>query len=151
MSEFQSVKEIILFAVNLEKASQKFYEQLIRQIQSPSVCHFLQELAEQERIHEQKLRDILDSGDTTLIQNEIDSEQIKMYIEAMDVPPSLDYKGAIKVAMTKEKASQSLYSILAGSVENSGYAELFQKLSDQERQHKLFFETEYRRICISEN
>ena len=151
MAEFQSVKEIILFAINLEKASQEFYGQLILQTESPSTCHFLRELAEQERIHEQKLRDILDADDLTLGLNKVDHDQIKMYIEAMNVPAKLDYKGAVKVAMDKEKASQSLYSILASSLDNPSYAELFNKLSGQERIHRHFFETEYRRICISEN
>lgn len=151
MADFHSAKEIIVFAINLEKASQEFYEQLILQTESPSTCHFLRELAEQERIHEQKLQDILDADDLPLMLDRVDHDQVKMYIEAMDVPAKLDYKGAVKVAMDKEKASQMLYTILAGSVDNPGYAELFNKLAGQERLHKHFFETEYRRICISEN
>jgi rubrerythrin len=151
MGEFHSVRDIIHFAIRLERASQAFYEQLLCQVDSPAVEHFFVEMVRQERIHEQKLQDILESEDEILPTHEIPSEEIGLYIDAMDVPESMDYKSAVKVAMNKEKASQTLYSILAGTAGNEHYAELFGKLSEQEKAHKQFFETEYRRICISEN
>lgn len=151
MVEFHSVRDIILFAIQLEQASQEFYDQLLSQTDSPAVAHFFHEMAEQERIHEQKLRDILESEAELLKRDAISSTEISLYIDAMDVPASLDYKHAVKMAMNKEKASQTLYSILARTVDNVDYAELFERLSDQEKAHKQFFETEYRRICIGEN
>jgi len=150
MPDFYSIQDVLTFAIHLEQASQEFYRRLSRTVSSPSVARFLAELVKEEKLHEQRLQQLLtESGG--IGQQNISSDQIDCYIQAIKVSDSLDYKEAVKLAMDKEKAAQMLYSVIAGVMEDPILAEVFRQLSAQEKTHRQFFENEYRCICTGEN
>jgi rubrerythrin len=150
MKDFQTVEDVLKFAITLEQASQNFYRRLAEQTESPSVRHFLLEMVAEETAHEKQLRDMITGGWQILVQ-EISSEDMDRYIDAMTIPEPLDYKEAVKIARDKEKASRMLYSLLSGVTDHPGVTGILRKLALQEQGHYQFFEQEYRRICVSEN
>lgn len=150
MAEFQTVRDVIHFAISLEQMSQKFYSQLAGQVTIPAVRQFLLEMAREEALHEEQLRSLVDNNASDL-SGEVDPGEIQAYIQAMEIPDVLDYKKAVKVACDKEKASQMLYLVLAQTVQPDYLRELLEALAKQERKHQEFFAKEYDRIRLGEN
>ena len=150
MFEFQTVRDVIDFAISLERVSQNFYKQLAEEVVDDGVHQFLLQMAQQEAIHEEQLRSVLEGGADDL-SNEIDPGEIQSYVQAMEVPDVLDYKRAVKIAYDKEKASQMLYLILSNAAEAEYIKRLLKLLAKQEQRHKEFFAREYDRIRLSEN
>ena len=150
MIEFRSVQDVLSFAISLERISRQFYDDLAGRVDDPGVQNFLLEMSHEEALHEEQLRSLVEE-DAMELNGEVPSEEIQLYIQAMNVPDELDYKKAVKVAYDKEVASQMLYSILAGLVESESVQQLLLTLSKQEEKHKEFFAKEYNRIQISEN
>ena len=150
MADFYTIQDVLTFAIHLEQASQVFYQRLSHTVHSPSVAHFLADLVREERLHEQQLTQLLAEAGG-IPDQQISSSQVDGYIQAIKVSESMDYKHAVKLAMDKEKAAQMLYSVIAGSIEDPLLADVFRQLSAQEKTHRQFFETEYRRICTGEN
>lgn len=137
-------------AILLERASQEFYRQLIPQSQDTAVCEFLSGLIREEEFHQQQLQNLVDT-ETDLLTMAVPVKEVADYVKAMHVPPSLNYKQAVRLAMDKERSSQMLYAVLAGLMTNNMLAQLFLRLSAQEKGHRSFFEKEYHRILLSEN
>ena len=150
MAEFYSIQDVLSFAIRLEQASQEFYRLLSQTVDSPSVKNYLKTMVDEEKLHEQRLQKLLDEQGGTLDMT-IPTREVQNYVRAVDVPPSLDYKGAVKIARDKEKAAQMLYSVLAGATDESNLRDLFRQLAAQEKIHRQFFEDEYQNICLSEN
>ena len=150
MFEFQSVHDILSFAISLEHISQEFYLELVDQVDDPAVRGFLEEMAQQEAMHEQQLRGLLEKGHELLL-TKVATDEMAAYIETLHVPNDLDYKKAVKIARDKENASRMLYTILSGLAEEMEMKRLFLYLADQEQKHKEFFDKEYNRICLGEN
>lgn len=150
MFEFKTVREVINFAVSLERVSQTFYRELAGKVADPAVHQFLLEMSHEEAVHEEQLRSLLEDGGEAL-SGDVDPGEVQSYVDAMKIPDELDYKKAVKVACDKEKASQMLYLILSNSVEPDYMKRLLLLLAKQEQKHKEFFAKEYDRICLSEN
>lgn len=150
MPDFYSIQDVLSFAIRLEQASQAFYQQLSWKAHNLSVAQFFTTLVLEEKLHEAQLQQLLDErGD--VLNMSISANEVDGYIQAVKVSESLDYKGAVKLAMEKEKAAEMLYSVLAGVMHERTLEELFLQLAAQEKAHKEFFEKEYRRICVSKN
>lgn len=135
MPDFYSIQDVLSFAIRLEQASQEFYRHLSRKAHNPSVAQFLTTLAAEEELHEAQLQRLLDERGAVLNKS-ISAEEVNRYVQAMDVSESLDYKGAVKLAMDKEKAAQMMYSVIAGvMVGDKTLEEMFLLLSAQEKGH----------------
>ena len=150
MFEFQTVRDVINFAVSLERVSQKLYNELAEEVTDAGVRQFLLQMAKEEAIHEEQLRSLLESGDQDL-SGDVDPAELHSYMQAMQIPDVLDYKRAVKIAYDKEKASQMLYMILANAAGVDYIKRLLTLLAKQGAKHREFFAHEYDRIRLSEN
>lgn len=150
MPEFYTIQEVLSFAIRLEQASQEFYRQLSGKVTQEAVSQYLLRLVHEEELHEAQLQLLLDEQGGTLDRS-ISADEVKGYVEAMDIPQELNYAAAVKLAMNKEKSAQMLYSVLAGIMEDKSLKDIFLLLSAQEKAHRAFFEKEYHRIQIGEN
>ena len=131
--EFQTVRDVLSFAVSLEHISREFYQELADEVSDPGVRSFLLEMVQQETLHEQQLRSLLEDGGAHLL-GLVDAGEIHSYIQAMQVPDELDYKKAVKVAYEKENASEMLYTILSNMVQSDEpIRQLLLALAKQER------------------
>ena len=150
MPDFYSIQDVLTFAIHLEQASQEYYRHLSDTAHSPSVSRFLAAMVEEEKLHEQRLKQLMDDEGVMLTKS-ISAQDVDGYIHGMQVPESMDYKEAVKLAMDKEKAAQMLYSVIAAVMEDDLLAQLFLQLSAQEYKHWQFFDKIYQQICLSEN
>ena len=97
----------------------------------------------EEVVHKQKL--LLVKEDKLLLPAEDQIMDLRRSDYLVDVQPSeaLEYRDALDLAMSKEKAAFKLYNDLAESTEDARLRSLFLALAGEEAKHKLRFEVEY--------
>lgn len=142
MHRFDSINDILEFAIKEEEQAARFYRELAAKSDNPGMNKLLESFAVEEDGHRAKLLDIK-SGKTTISAG-VNVQDLKIADYLVDVKPSpnMSYRDALIVAMKKEKAAFKMYTELAGRVEG-GLRETFLGLAQEEARHKLRFEIEY--------
>jgi rubrerythrin len=142
MSGYNSIDDILDFAIKEEEHAQAFYTKLASKADHPGMKKLLQSFAAEEEGHRAKLVDIKSGEQVFAAREAVVDLKIGDYL--VDVKPSEDmgYKDALVVAMKKEKAAFKMYTDLAGRVEGP-LREIFLALAQEEAKHKLRFEIEY--------
>lgn len=150
MEQFYTARQVVRFAISLEQASQQFYRRLAAGAE-PAINTYLLQLAEEESLHEQSLRNAIDTSGEDLSAASVSPKEVDAYIQAVKLPEPFDYLSAVRLARDKENASRMLYSVLAASTDNPALEGLFLYLEQQEMAHQLYFEKEFARISIGRN
>jgi rubrerythrin len=143
MDKWNSVDEVLDFAISGEEAAVEFYTHLAEQAKRPEMREVFEEFAREEAAHKEKLLTVKAGEDLAPAKQAVMDLKIADYL--VDVKPSSDmsYQDTLIVAMKKEKAAFKLYNDLAGAVENVKVKTLFLALAQEEAKHKLHFEIEY--------
>jgi rubrerythrin len=151
MKEFNTVAEILQFAITNEQEAVDFYHGLSLQTKNESMKKAFTSFAAEEMGHKKRLLNILESGIDSLSHQEVGDLKIADYL--VDVFPSaeMSYADALIVAMKKEKAAFRLYTDLAQRTSDEGLRKLFNNLALEESRHKLRFELEYDEVILKEN
>jgi len=140
---FQSIEEIINFAIENEKDAIAFYTDLSEQETFASARKTFIEFAEEEKKHQKMLEDF--SGN----KEKIASYQYKWvpdikrsdYMTEITYKPGMPYEDILLLAMKREEKSLKLYNELAGKTENDACIQLFKALAQEEAKHKLGIES----------
>jgi rubrerythrin len=143
MKEWESLGDILDYAIGQEEAAAAFYEGLATRLARPQVRELLLGFAQEEMGHKTKLLEVK-QGRSTLSGNErVGDLRVGDYLVEIAPDPTLDYQQALIVAMKREKAAFKLYTRLASVVETQEVRDLFLALAAEEAKHKLRFELEY--------
>jgi len=139
---FESVEEILDFAIAREVESNRFYTDLAARVERTAMRKVFEDFAKEELGHKAKL-EAVKRGEYEVKQAEVASLGMADYL--VDVEPTADisYQDALVVAMKKEKAAYRLYLDLAVIAEAEELTDLFLSLAQEEAKHKLRFEIEY--------
>jgi rubrerythrin len=142
MNPFNSIDDILDFAIKEEEQARQFYRELATRSDNPGMKKLLEGFAAEEEGHRARLVDIKSGKQILAAREKIQDLKIADYL--VDVKPSADmgYKDTLVVAMKKEKAAFRMYTDLAGRVEGA-LRETFLGLAQEEAKHKLRFEIEY--------
>ena len=152
--KFGSVQEILEFAIQKEEEARDFYLEWSGRMEKASMKKQLQDFANEESKHKEKLTAIkTDKLQMQALNPEKKVIDLKIGDYLVDVDPSteLDYQGALILAMKKEKKSFKLYNDLAEMTQNEIIRTLFLGLAQEEAKHKLRLETEYDEYILTEN
>lgn len=147
---FDSVEQILDFAIAEEEAAARFYADLAARAPLPAMREALQSFAHEEEGHREKLRSVRDGRLTLSARERVQDLRIADYLVDLVPRADLDYASILIVAMKKEKAAFRLYSDLAARVDGE-LRELFLGLAQEEAKHKLRFEVEYDQHVLTEN
>lgn len=152
MANQMNVDEILDFAIQAEQAAVDLYESLAENSNRPTMRKVFIDFANEERKHKELLLSVKD-GQRILKpgRKPVLDLQISDYTVAGDPDPNADYQSILLFAMKKEKAAFRLYTNLAAQVDDPEIEELLLGLAQEEAKHKLYFETEYDEIILSEN
>lgn len=151
MKKFQSVNEILEFAIKEEEASASFYRSLAAKMDRPWMKQVFEQFAAEEEGHKQKLLKF-QSGELNLPpQEKVLDLKIGDYLVDAELNADMDYQQALMVAMKKEKAAFRMYSDLASVADDAAARELLLALAQEEARHKLRFEVEYDDVILAEN
>jgi len=147
----KKVAELIDFAINEEEQAAKFYTELAGKMDKQWMKDVLLGFAREEQGHKAKLLRMKEGGKLNVRSDaEVMDLKIADYLVDVEANESLDYQGALIVAMKKEKAAFRLYSDLA-SIAEGEVKETFLALAQEEAKHKLRFEVEYDDKVLTEN
>lgn len=145
MLEFQTLDDILDFAIVQEIAAQQFYTKLSGESRTDDLRLFYRTLAEEEHAHELKLR-TLKSRSFDLTAPDLTQLQKSGYLDALPLTPDSSFKDVLLYGLKKERSAKMLYKVLAESMPQQELADLFKVLSDEEARHADFFRKEYDEI-----
>lgn len=150
MGQFESVEEVLNFAIAREIEARDFYMKLAERMENPAMQKVFENFATEELGHKYKL-EAIKRGEISLVPERVQSLNIADYVVDVDPQPDMDYAEALVLAMRKEKAAYRLYLDLAAVGEDEELTDMFLSLAQEEAKHKLRFEIEYDDIVLKED
>jgi rubrerythrin len=145
MFEFQTLDDILDFAIVQEIAAQEFYTKLSGEAKTDDMRLFYRTLAEEERAHEKKLR-TLKSRSFDLTAPDLTELQKSGYLDALPLLPESSLQDVMLYGLKKERSAKMLYKVLAESMQDADLTDLFLLLSEEEAKHADFFRKEYAEV-----
>ena len=150
MDKFESVDDILEFAIAGESAANQFYMELAGKMGNQAMAKVFEDFAKEELGHKARLEAI--KRDKTLAPAEkVIDLKIGDYLVDVEPRPDMDYQDALILAMKKEKAAYRLYTDLAAVAGDENLTKTFLALAQEEAKHKLHFEIEYDDVVLKEN
>lgn len=149
--KFDSVDEILDFAIKQEENAAKFYTDLANRAAHEHMKEAFLGFAEEERGHKAKLVAIKESKQMLPARQRVLDLKVGDYLEDVEVSRELDYQKALIVAMKAEKAAFRLYNDLASATDDPVLKGALLGLAQEEARHKLRFEIEYDDEVLKEN
>ena len=140
--EFQSIQDIIEFAIQSEVEAAVFYESAAENETARGIAKNLMEYAAEERKHEQMLKNFK-SNEAKIAEYKFEKVQdIKRsdYLVDMEYRAGMSYVNIMRIAMKREEKAFKLYEKMAQATDNADYAKI---LAQEEAKHKNYFETVY--------
>ena len=150
MEFFNSVEEILDFAITGETEAHQFYTDLADKMENPALRDVFLGFAREELGHKARLEGIKQGGALGAL-GPVQDLAIADYLVDAKPGANMDYQSALILAMKKEKAAFKLYSALASKVADEQLRDLFLMLAQEEAKHKLRFEIEYDDEILKEN
>ena len=151
MENFNSINDILDFAMEQEQEAVNFYTQLAKDSKNEEMKTIFQEFAREEVSHKARLQKIKNEQLFNIEHEQISDLKISDYVVNVKPSANMKYEDALKLAMNKEKAAFKLYTNLANRFENKDLKVVFQSLAIEESKHKLRFELEYDEFVLREN
>lgn len=151
MKTFNSVDEILDFAMNSEQDAVDFYTSLADKMQNEEMKTVFLQFAQEEVGHKARLQKIKDEKIFDMEIEKINDLKISDYVVTAKPSEDMEYSDALVLAMKREKAAFKLYSKLAERTEHPELKKIFEALAVEESKHKLRFELEYDDYVMREN
>jgi rubrerythrin len=142
MKNFESVEQVLDFAIDREIEAIRVYKELAKMIEKPEMKKIAERLAQEEMDHKAKLI-AAQGGWTMLMPEDVGDLEIADYVDDVELRPDMGYIDLLTFAMKKEKKAYKFYADLAATIKDEKLAEMFSLLAQQEAGHKLRFELEY--------
>jgi rubrerythrin len=150
MDKFNSIEEILDFAIAGEVESNQFYMDLAEQMENRAMSEVFEGFAKEELDHKARLQEVRNGAVQPTIEK-VSDLKITDYMIDVKPSPNMDYQSAIILAMKKEKAAFKLYTALASRTQEPELRDMFLSLAQEEAKHKLRFEIEYDDEVMKEN
>ena len=150
MDKFESVDDILEFAIAEEVAANQFYMELAGKMKNPAMAKVFEDFAKEELGHKSKL-EAIKQGEMLEPTEKVAELKIADYLVDTEPKPDMDYKDALVLAMKKEKAAYRLYLDLAAVAEAEELTNMFLYIAQEEAKHKLRFEIEYDEVVLKDN
>jgi len=151
MKEFNSMNDILDFAMNEEQQAVDFYTNLANQAKTDDMRQIFEEFAQEEIGHKAKLTKIKEESAFEMPDEAVADLKIGDYLVNVKASSEMSYQDALIVAMKKEKSAFKLYLALAERATTPAMKQLFAGLAQEESKHKLRFELEYDEVVLREN
>lgn len=151
MKTFNTIDEILIFAIGSEQEAYEFYIRLSGLSQNTEMKQIFRQYAYEELGHKARLIKIREKGILEIPAEQIKNLKFTNYIVDVLPGPSMNYREALIFAMEKEKAALRLYLDLASKTENEEIKAILNTLAQEEARHTLRFELEYDQYISKKN
>ena len=149
MGDFDSVDEILEFAIVREVEANEFYMDLSRRLESPAMRELVLEFAKEELEHKAKLElELMKEGIVVTAAEKVAEFEISDYMPDVELSDDMSYKDLLILAAKKERRALRLYTDLAAIIENTDSRETLLSLAVEEAKHEARFEIEYDEVLL---
>lgn len=149
--KFNSVDEILDFAIGKEQEAHDIYSSLAGNAANVAMRAVFKEFAAEEAGHKKKLEAVKAGKKLATSAKKILDLKIGDYLVDVEIKPDLSYQEALILAMKAEKNAYIMYYNLAQAAEDADIKALMLELAQEEAKHKLRFEIEYDDNILAEN
>jgi len=139
------LKDVIDFAVNLEREGAMYYERLAHMTKNKKARKIFQSFAEDERLHEETFKKLKESEKESTINVSIEAEIAELVntISQEDILPNITDKeienlhplSAIKLGLKTEKNALKLYKQVLKKIKSDEGKKIIKALISEEEQH----------------
>jgi rubrerythrin len=151
MKQFNSIDEILEFAINAEQEAVDFYNNLAIRSKNEDMKKVFIDFAGEEMKHKMKLLEVKENSSFRLPEGKVRDLKISDYMANIRPTADMTYPDALVLAMKKEKDAFRLYLLLSEESSDPVMKSLFLSLAQEESRHKLRFELEYDDFILKEN
>ena len=133
-----TIEEVLRNAIHSEVETRVYYQRMAERAGAPEVRKRMLSLADGELVHRAKLE--------RRYREMIGQEPPDPAPVTVDIPPeisNLDMGRALKLALERERDSESYYRFMAERVPNTELGRLFMELAEMEWKHKTDLQAEY--------
>lgn len=149
--QFNTVDDILDFAIKNEEEAAAFYTGLAQKMDQPVMAKLFEDFAKEEKGHKAKLEGIKKGKTLEPSKDKILDLKLADYLVEEEPKADMDYQTALILAMKKEKSAFRLYNDLATQTDDDNAKNAFLALAQEEAKHKLRFELEYDNQVYKEN
>ncbi|SRR5581483_810190 len=133
-----TVEEVLRNAIHSEVETRLYYQKMAERAGTPEVRHRMLQLADGELVHrarlERRYRELVGNAPP---------EPGPVSVELPYDVANLDMSRALKLALERERDSESYYRFMAERVPNTELGRLFMELAEMEWKHKTDLQAEY--------
>ncbi|MBU1318811.1 MAG: ferritin family protein [candidate division Zixibacteria bacterium] len=151
MMDFNSVDEVLDFAIGSEQMASEFYSGLAAKTADRNIRRMFEGFAIEEQVHKSKLEEIKTGKLLAPAKMNVVDLKVTDMIDEIEPHADMSLQEVLIVAMQREKNAYRLYSDLAAMTDNANLKAAFEMLAQEEARHKLRFEIEYDEMIMSEN
>jgi rubrerythrin len=151
MKTFKTIDEALDFAMEGEQGAVNLYTRLADNNTNSDMRDVFMQFAKEEMGHKAKLLQIKSEKIYNTDQTVVTDMKISDFLSTVEPKPEMDYREALILAMSQEKAAFKLYSRLAQEVTFPELKGVFLTLAQEEARHKLRFELEYDEFVLRDN
>lgn len=143
--DFNSIEEIINYAIKREKEAVEFYEEISKQEDFSGARETFEGFAKEERKHQAMLEDFSINKEKIAEYKLEWITDIKRsdYLVDIEYEKGMHYTDILRLAMKKEEKALKLYNDLMQKTDNENVMKLFKVLAQEEAKHKGFLEGLY--------
>ena len=145
--EFQSIQDILDFAIAGEKKAAAFYTEAAKEESMSGAKEMLKEFAQEERKHQTLLEEFKVKGFASGISEYkfkwITDIKRSNYVVDMEYRKGMAYNELLMLAMKREEKALALYNEMLAQADTAEGKKLFKVLCQEEAKHKLALETMY--------
>jgi rubrerythrin len=143
----QTFEKLVSLAIQREEEAYDFYMKAAEESELKASAKLLEDLANQEIIHKQKLEVALDEGvcDTFTCDSveELDKMDLDQYLIDIPLSPSSTPQDVLIIAIKKEDAAHSFYKALSELTSKAAHRSVFETLAKEEDVHKTRLQNIY--------
>lgn len=145
--DFQSIQDILDFAISKEKEAAAFYIEAGKEESMSGAKEMLKEFAQQERKHQALLEEFKQKGFAEGISKYkfkwITDIKRSNYVVDIEYRKGMPYNELLMLAMKREEKALALYNEMLLKADTAEGKKLFKMLCQEEAKHKLGLETLY--------
>jgi rubrerythrin len=150
-----ALEQILDQAIRFEEDAFQFYTKAQAMVKRSHIKSALQDLAQQEVKHKQKLQALREGNTEAIIatprQGKIEDLKLAEYLVSRPLDENASFQDVLIVAMQREKSSYDFYGTMAGIAEGEEAKSLFQFLAEEELVHKNKIESLYDEVLYKDN
>ncbi len=139
--KFNSINDILEFAIARETEANRLYTRLANEIVYPELRELCTNMAKEELEHQKKLKLQLKEKDEAIYDFDVSD-----YIVEGNVDIFMDREELLCFASKKEDVSVKLYTDLAAKVKDKNFRDVLLSLAREEMEHKKKCDAEYENL-----